>query len=309
LHRLREMGLKAVAIEAGSSVGGTWYWNRDPGACVDSQSTVYQYWFSRELNGGWNRSERFPAQPETERHLNYVADRCDLRRDIRFKTRVNEAAWDESARRWTIHTDRGETLDAQFFITCAGMLSAPLDKRFPGQERFKGQLFHTAHWPETPVELAGKRVGVVGTGATGIQVIQTIASQVGQLKVCQRTAQYAIPMRNPKLDDADRVRIKADFEAMKQRVHGTFAGFDYDFEHTWAGTPAEERGQVLEQLWADGSLSFWVASFAELIPGATLKVMNSIDGHLVLFGVDARFLAQVDGQLKELLTMPACRAA
>jgi cation diffusion facilitator CzcD-associated flavoprotein CzcO len=264
LHRLREMGLKAVAIEAGTGVGGTWYWNRYPGARVDSQSTVYQYWFSRELNDGWNWSERFPAQPETERYLNYVADHCDLRRDIRFNTRVTEAAWDQGARRWTIHTDRGETLDAQFFITCAGMLSAPLDKRFAGQERFKGQLFHTARWPEMPVDLAGKRVGVVGTGATGIQVIQTIAPQVGQLKVFQRTAQYAIPMRNPKLSDTDRTRIKADFEAMKQRVHGTFAGFDYDFEHTWAGTPAEERGQVLEQLWADGSLSFWVASFAEL---------------------------------------------
>ncbi len=264
LHRLRELGFRVVAIEAGAGVGGTWFWNRYPGARVDSQSHVYQYWFSRELSDGWNWSERFPAQPETEAYLNYVADRCDLRRDIRFSTRVTEAAWDEAERRWTIRTDRGETLDAQFFITCAGMLSAPLEKRFQGQERFKGQLFHTARWPQAEIDVAGKRVGVVGTGATGIQVIQTLAAQAGHLTVFQRTAQYAIPMRNPKLSDADRAKTKADFEAMRQRVHSTFAGFDYDFEHTWAGTPAGQRQEVLEQLWADGSLSFWVASFVEL---------------------------------------------
>ena len=265
LYRLREQGLDVKLLEAGDNVGGTWYWNRYPGARVDSQSHVYQYWFSKELNEAWNWSERFPAQPETERYLNFVADRCDLRKDIRFDTRVTAASYDEAARLWSITTEGGDTLQARFFITCAGMLSAPLSSSFAGQERFKGRLFHTARWPKEPIDLAGQRVGVIGTGATGIQVIQTIASQVGRLTVFQRTPQYAIPMRNPKLSDADRAGFKQRFDELRQRVHGTFAGFDYDFDRgAWAELSPEARRAALEELWQDGSLSFWVGSFAEM---------------------------------------------
>ncbi|MBV8521738.1 MAG: NAD(P)/FAD-dependent oxidoreductase, partial [Acetobacteraceae bacterium] len=175
LYRLREQGLKVRAVEAGDNVGGTWYWNRYPGARVDSQSHVYQYWFSQELNDEWNWSERFPAQPEVERYLNHVADRFDLRKDIQFKTLVTAARYDEAAKRWTITTDKGETLQAQYLISCAGMLSEPMTALFPGQDDFKGRIFHTARWPKEPVDFTGKRVGVIGTAATGIQVIQTIA--------------------------------------------------------------------------------------------------------------------------------------
>lgn len=265
LYRLREQGLKTIAYETGSNVGGTWYWNRYPGARFDSQAHIYQYWFSEDLYKEWNASERFPAQPETERWLHFVADRCDLRKDIEFNTRVTSAHYNENAKRWRITTDRGETVEAQYFITCGGMLSAPLTSIFPGQETFKGQILHTARWPKEPVDLAGKRVGVVGTGATGIQVIQTIASQVGHLKVFLRTPQYIIPMKNPQFTDADRAAYKAQFQQLKDRVQGTFSGFDYDFGNgAWADHTPEQRRSILERLWDDGSLALWLASFSEI---------------------------------------------
>ena len=265
LHRLRERGLTTKAVEAGDNVGGTWYWNRYPGARVDSQSHVYQYWFSPELNNEWNWSERFPAQPEVERYLNFVADRFDLRRDIRLNTRVTAARYDETAKRWSINTDKGETFLARFLISCAGMLSAPLTSLFPGQEEFTGQIFHTARWPTETVDFTGKRVGVIGTAATGIQVIQTIASQVDHLTVFQRTPQYAIPMNNPRLTEADRVSYRKRFNELRHRVMRTFAGFDYDFMYgRWDDLSPEERRADLEEMWAEGSLSFWVGLFPEL---------------------------------------------
>ena len=265
LYRLREQGLKVRLFEAGESVGGTWYWNRYPGARVDSQSDVYQYWFSDEILAEWNWSERFPAQEETERYLNFVADKCDLRKDMTFKTRVSSSVWDETAKRWTVKTDIGETVTAQFVVMCTGGISAPNTPPFPGHESFKGRIIHTARWPKEEVDFTGKRVGVIGTGATGIQVIQTIASQVKQLTVFQRTANYAIPMRNPKYDDAARAAVRARYPDLKQRVQRTFAGFDYDFQtRSFKDLTPDERQAALTELWADGSLSFWIGGFAEV---------------------------------------------
>ena len=181
LYRLREMGMKVHAFDAATEVGGTWYWNSYPGARVDSQSYIYQYWFSDELLKEWNWSERFPSQGETERYLNFVADKFELRKDISFSTRVTSADWDETSGRWTLCTDQGDRVQAQFFISCTGMLSAPMVPPFEGHEKFKGQIAHTARYPREGMDLAGKRGGVIGTGATGIQVIQTIASEVGEL--------------------------------------------------------------------------------------------------------------------------------
>jgi len=265
LHHLRERGLRVRVIEAGTGVGGTWYWNRYPGARTDSQSEVYQYWFSDELLAEWNWSERFPPQAETERYLNYVADKFGLRRDIRFETRVNAAAWDEAGACWHITTDQGEKLSAQFFLMCTGGLSTPVFPPYPGREDFKGELYHTAQWPRTPVAFAGKHVGVIGTAATGIQVIQTIADKVGALSVFQRTPNYTIPMRNPQHDDATRAAVKARYPQIRHRVHDTFAGFEYDFQPTaFAELSDAERVRVLEDLWADGSLNFWIGSFREV---------------------------------------------
>ena len=262
IYKLREQGLSVQAFEAGTGVGGTWYWNRYPGARVDSQAYVYQYWFSDDLLNEWDWSERFPAQEETERYLNHVADKFDLRSNIRFKTRVTGASFDESTQRWIVATDDGQTVSAQFLIMGTGGLSVPMLPPFPGRERFKGQIVHTAQWPKEGVDLKGKRVGVIGTGATGIQVIQTIADQVGHLTVFQRTANYTIPMRNPKYDDADRSELRSRYPDLKKRVHGTFAGFDYDFDSTdFLSLSAEDRQKKMQALWDDGSLSFWVGSF------------------------------------------------
>ncbi|WP_027016354.1 flavin-containing monooxygenase [Comamonas composti] len=265
LHRLREMGMRVRAYEAGSGVGGTWYWNRYPGARFDSQAEIYQYWFSEELYKSWQPSERFPAQPETERWLNHVADRLDLKKDIQFNTRIVSAHYDEAGQLWDITTDQGEKLQAQFLIACCGMLSAPLSERFPGQADFKGQIHHTGLWPKTPVDFKGKRVAVVGTGATGIQVIQTIAPEVGSMKLFVRTPQYVIPMQNPKYSKEDWEAWGAKFHELKKRVRETFAGFDYDFDAgPWAEKTPQERTAVLEKLWADGSLALWLASFPEM---------------------------------------------
>ena len=263
LFRLREQGLSVKAIDAGSSVGGTWYWNRYPGARFDSEGHTYQYLFSEELYKGWSWSERFPGQPEIERWLNYVADRLDLRKDIQFGTTVKSAHFNEATQRWLVATDRGEVIDAQFLVTCCGMLSAP-HVSFPGQETFKGELFHTARWPKGPIELPGKRVGVVGNGATGIQVIQSIAGEVGHLKVFIRTPQYIIPMKNPKWDAADAEAYKSKFKFLTERLPKTFTGFEFDFEHAWADLTPQQRRQVIEDCWTDGSLKLWVSSFAEL---------------------------------------------
>jgi acetone monooxygenase len=264
LYRLREQGLEVKAIEAGENVAGTWYWNRYPGARVDSPSDVYQYWFSKELNDEWNWNERFPAQPEVERYLNFVADKFDLRKNIQFGTRVTAASYDEKAKRWTIATDKGDTFQAQFLISCTGMLSAPMIPQFAGQDEFKGRIFHTARWPRD-VDCKGKRVAVIGTAATGIQVIQTLASQVKQLTVFQREPEYAIPMNNYKLTDAHRAANRKRFHQLQNHVMRTFGGFESDLRPgRWFDLSPEERQADLEEAWAEGSLSFWVGSYPEM---------------------------------------------
>nr|ABI15711.1 Baeyer-Villiger monooxygenase [Pseudomonas veronii] len=265
LYRLREMGLTVRAYDTASGVGGTWYWNRYPGARFDSQAEIYQYWFSEELYKSWQPTERFPAQPETEEWLNFVANRLNLKKDIQFNTRIASAHFCEDSGRWVVTTAAGETINTQYLISCCGMLSAPLSDRFPGQADFQGQIYHTGLWPKDPVDFNGKRVAVVGTGATGIQVIQTIAPTVGSMTVFVRTPQYVIPMRNPKYSKADWEKWGTQFHQLKKRVRETFAGFDYDFDAgPWAEKTPDERQAVLEQLWKDGSLAMWLASFPEM---------------------------------------------
>lgn len=268
LYRLRELGMRVCALEAASDVGGTWYWNCYPGARVDSQSHVYQYWFSDALLQEWDWQERFPAQPETERYLHFVADKFDLRRDIRFNTRVASAHWHEDTATWALTSDAGESFTARYFVSCAGMLSAPLVPPFPGHERFRGTIAHTARWPREGLDLTGKRVGVVGTGATGIQVIQTIAGEVAELKVFQRTPQYAVAMHNERYDDARRAELRAHYPEYREQVRHTFAGFAFDFAYQpgeyYRMTP-QQRREALEKLWQDGSLAFWIGGFPELV--------------------------------------------
>ena len=265
LHQLRERGFKVRVLEAGTGVAGTWYWNRYPGARCDSTAECYQYWFSEELLNEWNWSERFPAQAETERYLNYVADKFALRKDIQFNTRVSAASFDEGSGRWAVVTEAGEQFSTQFLVMATGGLSSPTVPRIAGYENFQGISFHTARWPREPVDFSGKRVGVMGTGATGIQVIQTVAREAAHLTVLQRTPTYAIPMRNPQYDAARMAELRQCYPAMKELVHNTFTGNDYDFGTVLFAslTPAEREARLWEY-WQDGSLKFWVGAFGEL---------------------------------------------
>jgi acetone monooxygenase len=264
LYQLREQGLRVRAYDAAADVGGTWYWNRYPGARFDSEAYIYQYLFSEKLYKDWSWSQKFPDQPEIERWMHYVAERLDLRRDIQFSTTITSAQFDEDRNRWTIRTDRGDTIDTQFFIACAGMLSAPMEKVFDGQETFRGRIFHTSRWPREGVELAGKRVGVVGIGATGIQVIQTVADEVEHLTVFARTPQYVLPMKNPRYGEQEQAAYKARFDELKARIPHTFSGFEHDFEHVWADLTPAQRQMVLEDIYQDGSLKLWLAGFGEM---------------------------------------------
>ena len=271
LYQLRNQGLKVRAYDSASGVGGTWYWNRYPGARFDSECYIYQYLFSEDLYKKWSWSQRFPGQPEIERWMNYVADELDLKKDIQFNTAIESARWNENNGRWTVKTDGGEVIEAQFLITCCGMLSAPLENIFPGQGDFKGEIFHTARWPHRPIDTAGKRVGVVGIGATGIQVIQTVADQVDQLKVFVRTPQYVLPMKNPTYSDDQKAAYKARFDELKATIPHTFTGFEYDFGPSWAELTPEQRRERLEDIYEDGSLKLWLASFAEMFFDETIS--------------------------------------
>ncbi|MDC3728155.1 flavin-containing monooxygenase [Rhodococcus sp. PD04] len=264
LHQLRELGLRVRAFDTASDVGGTWYWNRYPGARFDSEAYIYQYLFSDELYKNWSWSQRFPGQPEIEQWLHYVTDSLDLRRDIQFSTTITSAHYVEDSKRWIVRTDRGDTIATQFLITCAGMLSAPMSSVFEGQGSFAGPIFHTSRWPKEGADVAGKRVAVIGVGATGIQVIQTIADKVEHLKVFIRTPQYALPMKNPSYDDRDVAAYKERFEELRATLPHTFSGFEYDFEHAWVDLTPEQRRERLEEIYDNGSLKLWLASFAEV---------------------------------------------
>ncbi|HEY0421863.1 MAG TPA: NAD(P)/FAD-dependent oxidoreductase [Rhodopila sp.] len=200
LYRLRELGMRVRVLEAGTGVGGTWYWNRYPGARFDSESYSYSYSFSPELLEEWNWSEHFAGQPETLRYLNHVADKFDLRRDIQFRSRVTAAHYQEATRSWDVTLEDGTTFRSRFLITAIGPLSAPTMPRIEGIDTFQGQSFHTARWPHEQVSFAGKRVAVIGTGATGVQTIQEVAKTVGHLTVFQRTPNWCAPLHNSKID-------------------------------------------------------------------------------------------------------------
>jgi cation diffusion facilitator CzcD-associated flavoprotein CzcO len=208
LHRLRELGLSVRVFEAGDGVGGTWYWNRYPGARFDSESWTYGYSFSDEILQEWEWSEHFAPQPETLRYCNFVADKLDLRRDIEFGCRIRAAAYDETANEWEIEIEGGRRERARFLITAIGPLSAPTMPAIPGVGTFRGEAYHTATWPHDPVGFAGKRVGAIGTGATAVQAITEIAKTVGHLTVFQRTPNWCAPLHNSKIDAATQARSR-----------------------------------------------------------------------------------------------------
>ena len=212
LYRLRELGMTARVFEAGTNVGGTWYWNRYPGARFDSESWTYGYSFSKELMQEWDWKEHFSPQPDTLEYLNYVADKFDLRRDMQFRSTVTAAHWDDAANQWTVTLESGQQARAQFLFTAIGILSAHTLPAIPGLDSFTGPAYHTARWPHTPVDFTGKRVGIIGTGATAIQAIPEIAKQAKQLTVFQRRPNWAAPLHNARISKAEMEEIKSRYE-------------------------------------------------------------------------------------------------
>lgn len=257
VHKLREQGLSAVCFEAAPEVGGTWYFNRYPGARCDVESVDYCYSFSDELQQEWNWSEKYATQAEILRYMNWVADRLDLRRDIEFDTRVRSAVLDEETLRWTVITDTGAVVDARFCLMATGPLSAAMTPRFDGLDTFAGDTYHTAHWPHDGVDFRGRRVAVIGTGSSGIQSIPIIAEQASQLYVFQRTPNYSVPAGNRPLTDEDRADIKANYDE-RRRLSWRSGGGSPHIAHpklTMEATP-EERRDAFEKRWQLGGVLF-----------------------------------------------------
>jgi len=266
LYRLREQGLRVRVFEAATDVGGTWYWNRYPGARFDSESYSYGYSFSKELLEEWEWSEHFAGQPETLRYLNHVADKFDLRRDIQFRSRVAAAVYDDASRSWSITLEDGSSFSARFLITAMGPLSTPTLPRIEGRDSFKGASFHTARWPKEPVDFAGKRVAVIGTGATGVQTIQTIAGKVGHLTVFQRTPNWCAPLHNGRIDAETQKKIKAGYPEMFARCQETFACFLHTPDPRGAfEVTDEEREANYERLYGERGFGIWQGNFRDIL--------------------------------------------
>jgi cation diffusion facilitator CzcD-associated flavoprotein CzcO len=265
LHRVRGMGFSARVFEAGSGVGGTWYWNRYPGARCDVESMQYSYQFSEELQQEWDWSERYATGPEILRYANHVADRFDLRRDIQFDTRVEAATFDEAAAQWIVDTSDGKRVTAPFCIMATGCLSASNRPKFKGLDAFAGDCYHTGHWPHADVDFTAKRVGVIGTGSSAIQAIPLIAQQAAHLFVFQRTPNYTVPAHNAPLDADVRKGIKADYAGMRNRAKRMPNGLDFKFNDVpaLAATP-EEREREYQARWVEGGVTF-MGSFADLL--------------------------------------------
>jgi cyclohexanone monooxygenase len=266
LYRFRELGLRVRVLEAGNGVGGTWFWNRYPGARCDAESVDYSYSFSAELQNEWNWTERWATQPEILRYLNHVADRFDLRRDIELSTRVLVATYDEARPHWILEADNGVRYSARFCVMATGCLSAANLPAFPGLERFAGRWYHTARWPAGGVDFSGRRVGFIGTGSTGIQAIPQIARAAHELTVFQRTANYSLPARNYLLDDAFRTAIRAQYPARREQARHNRLGNPFVFPTASAVETSEaERQQAYERAWQSGGGALLWETFGDLI--------------------------------------------
>jgi cyclohexanone monooxygenase len=271
LHRFRGLGVSARVFEAGSDVGGTWYWNRYPGARCDVESMQYSYAFSEALQQEWRWPERFSAQPDILAYARHVADRFDLRRDIRFDTRVTRAVFDETTDRWTVETDRGDRLAPRWCIMATGCLSTAREPDLPGRADFRGTTYHTGHWPHEGVDFTGQRVAVIGTGSSAIQAIPEIAKQAAAVVVFQRTPNFSIPSRNGPMDDAYESEWKHRYAALRAQARAMRTGILYGLDPQFGvgdgsalEVAPEERERRYAARWASGGVAF-MAAFNDLI--------------------------------------------
>ncbi|HEX4889267.1 MAG TPA: NAD(P)/FAD-dependent oxidoreductase, partial [Alphaproteobacteria bacterium] len=273
LYRLRELGLSVRVIEAAGGVGGTWFWNRYPGCRFDSESESYAYSFSKELLQEWDWTEHYSPQPETLRYLNHVADKFDLRKDIQFNTRVRAANFDAAVNCWEVEAESGERARARYLITALGPLSAPMMPKISGIESFRGTSFHTFNWPADPngwggadVGYAGKRVGIIGTGATGVQVIQEVAKTAGSLTVFQRRPNWCTPLGNGPVSPEEQAKIKASYPEVFAKCKTSFASMVHDADPRSAlEVSAEEREALFEKLYPGPGFSLWLGAFGDIL--------------------------------------------
>src|SRR4051794_23164488 len=267
LHRVRGLGLSARAFETGSGVGGTWYWNRYPGARCDIESMEYSYEFDEDLQQEWEWSERYAPQPEILRYAEHVADRFDLRKDIQFDTKVTSATFDEATNRWVVRTDRGDEVNAQFLVMATGCLSSANIPEIEGADSFTGPSYHTGRWPHEGVDFSGLRVGMIGTGSSAVQSIPIIAKEAADLVVFQRTATYSVPAWNRPLDPEEVAEVKAtykEFRAANAQMPSAFGARIGPSECAALETPEEERRAEYEARWQRGGLPF-LGAFNDLL--------------------------------------------
>lgn len=264
-YKFREMGLSIQCFEAGGDVGGVWYWNRYPGARVDLPSIDYSFGFSREIEQEWSWSEYFAAQPELMRYFDFVATRLDLRKHYRFNTRVQRAQWDADRARWVVTTQSGEVYEARYCVMATGPLSVPRDPDIPGLDKFKGELYRAAKWPHQPVSYAGKRVAVLGTGSTGIQIVQEVGPQAGELFVLQRTPSFTMPMRNFPLTPEYTAEVKRHYPGLREVARNSPAGgLRPASTRAFFSVRPEERQSLLEDAWQRGGLAM-LGTFSDLL--------------------------------------------
>jgi cation diffusion facilitator CzcD-associated flavoprotein CzcO len=266
LYRAREAGFSVQLVEAGAGVGGTWYWNRYPGARFDSESYTYGYLFSQELFCEWEWQEHFAAQGETERYLNHVVDRFDLRRHMRFGVRVTGATFDEAAARWTVELADGTAIGARFLIAATGVLSVPYFPDIEGRDDFRGESYHTGRWPTTPVDLAGKRVAVIGTGSSGVQVVPAIAGEVASLTVYQRTAHWCTPLNNRPITSEEQAELRAGFEALREVLNTSVHGFHHQpHDRATFDDSKTERRRFYETMWTSPGFTKLTSNYTDML--------------------------------------------
>ena len=273
LYSAREAGFSVQLVEAGDGVGGTWYWNRYPGARFDSESYTYGYLFSKELFEDWEWQEHFAEQPETERYVNHVVDRFDLRRHIRFGTRVTSALYDEPSGTWNVALSDGTEVRTRFLVAATGVLSVPFFPEVPGRDEFRGESYHTGLWPATPVDFANKRVAVIGTGSSGVQIAPAIADEVASLTVYQRTANWCTPLNNAPITADEQAQLRADFEAIRETLNTSPHGFLHPACHRATFEDSEEeRLAFFEKMWRSPGFSKLTSHYTDLLVDPTANL-------------------------------------
>ncbi len=265
IKRLTDLGVNATVLEAGEDLGGTWFWNRYPGARFDSESYTYGYSFSKELLDEWHWKERFSGQPENLRYLNYVADKFELRQYMQFNCRVDVMRFDEAANIWRLELNDGRTLTSRVVITALGLLSIPTPPRLPGMDSFEGQAFHTFNWPAEPLDLSDKRVGVIGTGATGIQVIGEIADKVGDLTVFQRRPNWSAPLNNGPISEEEMDDIRSRYDEIFAQCKRSPGGFEHTPDRRgFYNVSRQERLELWDRLYDEPGFGIWLQNFLEI---------------------------------------------